>query len=71
MAKQVDQNTRPPMNRMVKIPTEIWASVSHEAIDRRTSMYGLVSIAWNYFMSLPESKRDKMVREFEEQTTAA
>lgn len=53
----------------MKIAAGSWQSMAHERIDRRTTIQNLIAIAWAYFMTLPESRREKMVREFEADKT--
>lgn len=48
--------------KSVRITAEVWESVSHEAIDRCTNRIAVIETAWAYFMSLPESRREKLVR---------
>jgi len=47
----------------VKVAEETWASVSHESTARKTGIGSLLSVAWAHFMSLPESRREKLTRE--------
>jgi len=54
---QSDNATKP-----VRISAEVWTSASHEAIDRRASLRGVLDVAWKYFMTLPASERERLVR---------
>ena len=62
MSEPVENSTRA---KAVKIAEETWRSVSHEAIDRRSGIGDMISIAWNHFCALPEPRREKLAREFE------
>lgn len=59
MSKQVDDSTRV---KSVKIPYATWRSVSHEAVERHVGFGKLIAIAWVYFASLPETRRERLVR---------
>lgn len=63
MSQPVEQSTK---SKAVKIPEDTWASVAHERIDRRSEIGDLIAVAWTLFMSLPESKREKLVRDAEQ-----
>lgn len=60
MSEPVDNSTKV---KAVKVSEETWSAVSHEAIDRRSSIGDMLAIAWLTFAALPESRREKLVRE--------
>lgn len=59
--------------KSVRVKTEAWEEASHLAVDMRSNMVALFTVAWKQFMMLPEGRRAKLVRDYESEpkTTAA
>lgn len=55
-------DTKRDTSKSVRVTTEVWESVSHEAIDRRSTIAALLGVAWESFMGLSDTKRERMVR---------
>lgn len=57
--------------RSVRVSDVNWLEAKREALDRRTNIITLFGVAWSLFFSLPESKREKLVRDIEQKQNAA
>lgn len=70
MQSNVDKDTRDG-RKVVKLDEPTWALMSHESIDRRCSFQNLLTTCCRLFLALPESRREKLVRDAETTARAA
>lgn len=62
MSRAVANSTR---LKAAKIPENTWREAKHESVERGCGIGDVLAIATRHFLTLPESRREKLVRETE------